>query len=383
MRTVRYFYTVYFPVRLPRTDCFFCPAACILFDMLFIFVPLLAVAGFLILCFSAGFVLFGFLCVRSVYAKHSFVDNADHIKDEKVYPVLLEAKNRIDEKSQEKVAIRSACIRRIFPLPSFFPKKTLKLCADLQLQNDAESVSDKKHFAVLVHGFSDSACGMAYLAETYYKNGFSVLSVNLRAHGESEGRFAGLGHLTTDAADLALWLRFLVNRFGKDIRIVLHGVSMGAAAAVQCAYGIIAVQDECADEKAALKTVAADCGFYRFSEQVERQLSLFLSAKGIHRAVFGCAAKAASFFNLSVNGFSFSADCPGTTLAACTQAQPFELVLFHGSADTLVPPADAHRLYEAAHEPKRLVLTEGAPHIGSFFYAPDKYIAAVLKNFRD
>ena len=111
-----------------------------------------------------------------MYAKHSFVDNADHIKDEKVYPVLLEAKNRIDEKSQEKVAIRSACIRRIFPLPSFFPKETLKLCADLQLQNDAESVSDKKHFAVLVHGFSDSARGMAYLAEAYYKNGFSVLS---------------------------------------------------------------------------------------------------------------------------------------------------------------------------------------------------------------
>ena len=103
-------------VYLCRTDCFFYAAACILFDMFFIFVPLLAVAGFLILCFSAGFVLFGFLCVRSVYAKHSFVDNADHIKDEKVYPVLLEAKNRIDEKSQEKVAIRSAPLHRLFSL---------------------------------------------------------------------------------------------------------------------------------------------------------------------------------------------------------------------------------------------------------------------------
>ena len=392
MRTVRYFYTVYFPVRVPPTDCFFCPAACILSRMLLIFIPLLAAAGFLILCLSAGFVLFGFLCARSVYSKHSFVDNADHIKDEKVYPVLLEAKNRADEKSQGKVSIRSAPVRRPFPVPPFFPKKTLKLCADLRLQNGTapaggeNSPSRKTRsecFAVLVHGFSDSARGMAYLAEAYYKNGFSVLSVNLRAHGESEGHFAGLGHLTTDAADLALWLRFLIHRFGKDIRIALHGVSMGAAAVIQCAYGIIAVRSEFADEKAALQTVAADCGFYRFSEQVERQLSLFLSAKGIQRTVFGGAAKAASFFNILVNGFSFSADCPGTTLAACTQAQPFNLVLFHGSADTLVPPADAHRLYEAAHDPKRLVVTEGAPHIGSFFYAPDKYLAPVLQHFRD
>jgi fermentation-respiration switch protein FrsA (DUF1100 family) len=41
---------------------------------------------------------------------------------------------------------------------------------------------------------------------------------------------------------------------------------------------------------------------------------------------------------------------------------PRPLLLVHGSQDEIVPPADAHRLYNEAGEPKELVVVEGAEH---------------------
>ena len=38
------------------------------------------------------------------------------------------------------------------------------------------------------------------------------------------------------------------------------------------------------------------------------------------------------------------------------------VLVVHGANDTLVPPAMAQRLYDAARGPKRLVLVEGAGH---------------------
>ncbi|MGI5172713.1 alpha/beta fold hydrolase [Treponema sp. OMZ 840] len=359
--------------------------------MLFVFVCLLAASGFVFFCFAAGSVLFRFCCVRAVYTKNSFVDRAPHVKDERIITPLLEAKNRFFERKSEKVSIFSAKRRCFFVIPL----KRVKLCGDLWLQPPGENKNTD--IALLVHGFSDSASGMSYLAESYYKRGFSVLSIDLRAHGESGGRFAGLGGLTTDAADTALWLRYLCRRFGSSLRIVLHGVSMGAASVVNCAFGIVAVREEYEAERRALKVVAADCGFFSFSEQAEHQLALFLSSGSLQKAVFKCVAAAASCINFFVNGFLFSAHCPARILrrsaetlhkrqglaqkSAQASAQSFYLIVFHGTADTLVPPSASRRLYEAAGEPKKLVLTEGAPHIGSWFYNTEEYMRSITQAF--
>ncbi|WP_428770287.1 alpha/beta fold hydrolase [Treponema sp. HNW] len=339
--------------------------------MLYISVIVLAAAGFVIFSFAGGFVLFRFLCIRSVYSARSFVDNAAHVKDEKVITPLLEAKNNRDERSFEKVSILSAS-RRLFRLPL----APLGLSAELRLQKKP------KDFAVLVHGFSDSARGMTYLSQAYYNCGFSVLSIDMRAHGESEGRFTGLGYTSADGADIALWLRYLRGRFGDDIRIVLHGVSMGASAAIQSAYGLIAVKKDFEAERKNLKLVVADCGFFRFSDQVEHQLALFLSSGLIQRYLFKCIAFAASCLNFFVNGFFFTSHNPGKTLQLCSEHADFTLLLFHGSSDTLVPPDAARQLYEAARCPKKLVFIQDAPHIGSWFYDTKTYMDTITLYFR-
>ncbi len=357
--------------------------------MFFVFVLFLCAAGFALFCFTAGFMLFRVLCVRSVYTKNSYVDKTAHVKDEKVITPLLEAKNRRNEENRERVSILSSIRRRFY----FFPVAPIKLCADLRLQphiicrpflpseQDAPPPSEPADFAVLVHGFSDSASGLSYLEESYYERGFSVLSIDLRAHGESGGTYTGLGYLKTDAADIALWLRYLRQRFGARTRIILHGVSMGASASVQCAYGILAVKDDFEAERRSLKTLVVDCGFFRFSDQVRHQLGLFLSSGLVQNALFNCVAGAASCVNRLVNGFFFFEDAPGTILSRCPQPQQFKLLLFHGANDTLVPPDAARQLYEAAREPKKLVIVEHAPHIGSWFYDTDGYMREIIEAF--
>lgn len=343
--------------------------------MLYVFIIVLAAAGFVIFSFAGGVVLFRFLCVRSVYSVHSFVDKAAHVKDEKVIVPLLDAKNNRDEKSFEKVSILSAS-RKLFRIPIAF----LSLSAELRLQKKP------KDFAVLVHGFSDSARGLTYLSQDYYSRGFSVLAVDMRAHGESKGKIAGQGYTATDGIDIARWIRYLHTRFGENIRIVLHGVSMGASAVIQSAYGVIAVQKEFEAERKTLKLVVADCGFYRFSDQVEHELALFLSSGRIQRYLFKCIAGAASFFNFFAAGFFFAAHNPGKTLSLYSKNAGFKLIVFHGSADTLVPPKAARQLYEAAHCPKKLVFIKDAPHIGSRFYDTKTYmdtITSSLKNLKE
>jgi len=39
------------------------------------------------------------------------------------------------------------------------------------------------------------------------------------------------------------------------------------------------------------------------------------------------------------------------------------ILILHGSSDEVVPPTHAQKLYEAAQEPKRLEIIEGADHV--------------------
>lgn len=59
---------------------------------------------------------------------------------------------------------------------------------------------------------------------------------------------------------------------------------------------------------------------------------------------------------------------------------PRPVLIMHGTRDAIVDPAMAHRLYEAAGEPKKLWLIEGADHYGAFQDRLDES-APLLLNF--
>lgn len=67
-------------------------------------------------------------------------------------------------------------------------------------------------------------------------------------------------------------------------------------------------------------------------------------------------------------------------LEAVRNAPP--LLILHGSSDDVVPPTHAQKLYEAAPEPKRLEIIEGADHVFSHSDQLKKVINLSLEWFK-
>ena len=78
------------------------------------------------------------------------------------------------------------------------------------------------------HGYtSEGLNDYTSIAKFYLNQGFSLMVVDERAHGKSEGTYIGFGCL--DRYDALQWMEYVVERLGEDCELMLHGISMGAA----------------------------------------------------------------------------------------------------------------------------------------------------------
>ncbi|AEE17930.1 alpha/beta hydrolase [Treponema brennaborense] len=231
-----------------------------------------------------------------------------------------------------------------------------------------------RRVALLVHGYSDSAAGMAYLAEEYLKRGVTVVAVDCRAHGGSGGKLITMGY--TDASDVVDWLAFLTAKYGENTRFILHGVSMGAAAVLQ-SLSLKEFQPFVPNVTAAV----ADCGFSSAKEQLACQIGEIIGAAAFQRFIGGLVINGMSLVNGLMSGFFLGQDSPVKALRKRRKlpACRIPLVLFHGDADVMVSPRMANELETAAagcgvsvaHVPD-------APHIGSYFYDPQSYMRRIF-----
>ena len=107
---------------------------------------------------------------------------------------------------------------------------------------------DSSRAAVLVHGWGGDKSSRHVLetAVVYEEAGFDVLMLDLRAHGESEGERVTVGY--REVRDVRGALSWLDRRGLDPNRVVLHGWSMGGAAAIRAApgTGVAAVVEESA-----------------------------------------------------------------------------------------------------------------------------------------
>ena len=153
----------------------------------------------------------------------------------------------------------------------------------------------------------------------------------------------------------------MINRFGKDIEIILHGISMGA---------VTVMLANSANPPKQVKIIIEDCGFTsaneEFADNMKYRTKLKLKPLISLMSVI-CKIKA---------GYSFKeADCLGRLKQAKNP-----ILFIHGGADTFVPTHMGKRLYEACPVPKDILIVEGAVHAYSYYDAQDEYRAKV-KNF--
>lgn len=104
----------------------------------------------------------------------------------------------------------------------------------IQLYGRYYHLRDGAPIEILVHGYRSSAlrdcCGGHALAR---KMGFNTLVVDQRAGGKSGGCTITFG--IKERLDCLCWIRYINQRFGENIPIILTGISMGAATVLMTA----------------------------------------------------------------------------------------------------------------------------------------------------
>jgi fermentation-respiration switch protein FrsA (DUF1100 family) len=181
--------------------------------------------------------------------------------------------------------------------------------------------------------------GYPLLAEQICQRGFAVLIFNFRGAGASGGNLDMLGW----TRDLRAVVDYLCALPEVDkSRLSLLGFSGGAAVSVYLAS---------ADKR--VSSVAACACPAEFTKLGEGQslIDHYRSIGAIRDSDFPPSAEE------WLNGFK--AVKPIDYVAGIS---PRPLLLVHGSQDETVDVSDAHRLYDRAGKPKKLVIIDGAGH---------------------
>ena len=197
------------------------------------------------------------------------------------------------------------------------------------------------HWAVLVHGYGRNKEYTWDYAEEYLKEGYCTLSPDLRATGKSEGTYLTMGAKESD--DLKLWVEEIV-RQDPDAKIVLHGVSMGAATVM------MAVSKDLPPNVVA---AVEDCGYTSAYEMFTNQLDVLFGLPEI--PVMPCV----DIVCWHKTGTTLSYPTPLGSVAE----SKMPMLFIHGDEDKLVPYGMMEELYDASTASvKEKVTVHGAGH---------------------
>ena len=211
-------------------------------------------------------------------------------------------------------------------------------------------------WVILVHGYMCTWRDMLDYSGMYLKEGFHLLLPDQRAHGESGGKYTGMGWL--ERRDMVCWVQKILAR-DPEAEIVLHGVSMGAATVMMTAG------ENLPDN---VKAVVEDCGYASVERIFRDELKTIF-----HLPAFPLLHQA-SWVARIVAGYDFR------EASSVEQLKKTKLpVLFiHGSMDAFVQPYMQDLCFEAAAGEKEYLRVEDASHTQAYARQPELYRERVL-----
>lgn len=223
--------------------------------------------------------------------------------------------------------------------------------------NDA---CDKKRVVICLHGYtSRSLQDFTGLTDYYFRNGYAMLQLDARAHGESEGEYVGFGCL--DRKDLVRWIDWVLKNCGEDIEIILHGISMGASTALMASGLELPKQ---------VKGIVSDCAFTSPKEVFTHVLHTMY-----HLPAFPFIP-GADVLNRIFAGYGTD-ECNAKREVAKTN---IPTLFIHGEKDTFVPAYMCQELYDCCASEKKMMIVKGAAH-GESYYKDTKAYETALDEF--
>lgn len=224
---------------------------------------------------------------------------------------------------------------------------------------------------IVAHGINGNRSDMLSRAAFLVRDGYNVLLIDLRDHGESGGTYAGPGYV--ESRDVIGALRYLRAR-GIAGPIAAMGHSYGAVAAL---YSAAHTPD--------IAAVICDSGFISFADMVKRSTTLlaedpersFWERLGLRVAGFRVTEWAVKPVYYLRTGLWLN-DEEANSLAAISRIGQRPVLFIAGENDKICPPQNARRMYDASQSPaKRLLIVPNAEHDTTFSTDPKLYESTV------
>ncbi|MBO5796948.1 MAG: alpha/beta hydrolase [Clostridia bacterium] len=214
---------------------------------------------------------------------------------------------------------------------------------------------------LMFHGYRGRAerdlCGGV---QRCFALGRSALIVDQRACGHSEGCVITFG--VKESRDCRDWVDFMIRKFGPEVKIILTGISMGAATVMMAAAKPLPPQ---------VIGLLADCGYTSAKAIIQKVIA---DMKLPPKLAYPFVRLGAWLFG----HFDLETTPPVEAMTRC--AVP--AIFIHGEADDFVPYQMSEENFAACTAEKTLLTVPGAGHGLAYIIDPEGYLAT-LREFSE
>lgn len=213
---------------------------------------------------------------------------------------------------------------------------------------------------ILFHGYKgDSRRDLSGGVIRCFKVNHNVLLVDHRASGKSEGKVISFG--VNESQDCLKWIDYILQNINKDAKIILSGVSMGAATV------LIASSFELPKN---VIGVLADCGYSSTEAIIKKVIkemklppNLLIPFVKLGALLFG--------------HFKVDKYCP---IESVKNAK-VPIIYYHGDTDLFVPYEMSIENFNATKSISKMVTIENAGHGLCFLIDKEKYVKELIEFF--
>lgn len=192
--------------------------------------------------------------------------------------------------------------------------------------------------------------------------GLNVLLIDQRAHGKSGGKALSFG--VNERFDCQSWINFALKRFGENTKILLYGMSMGAATVLMTADLNLPKN---------VVGIVADCGYNAPDRIIKKVI------KDMKFPLFP------TYFLIRLGGKIFGKfDIENASATNALKSCNIPVLFIHGGDDRFVPCEMGKENFNVcASKNKRILIIDGAGHGVSYMVDNIAYMQAVSDFFSE
>jgi len=218
---------------------------------------------------------------------------------------------------------------------------------DVKVQSEGLNLVGKyldfgfKRACIIIAGRTESYLYSYYFAKPYKEAGFNILVIDNRAHGDSDGKYIGIG--LKEYNDILEWGKLLHDTYHNET-IFIHGICIGSATAMY-----VLTSEKCPDYYSGM---CADGMYTTFYETFKTHMI------ALKKPVQPCSYFVMKRIQKNIDGISPIKNGP----IYCIDKLKKPLLMIHSKEDVFSLPKKAVELYEKCNAPKKLVWFDHGAH---------------------